>query len=243
MTGLALTSSLTAANDVPPLEATAALLPSEYTAALIHALRGRPGLAYGAAVLEVGSGSGVVLAAIGDLGAASLCGVDIESSAVASGAVLLHTTGYGDKVEMVRGDMWRPVAGRRFDLIVANLPQFPMEPAAYGARLPSWSAGGPDGRWLVDRFLVGLSDHLNPGGCAVMTHNAFIDIERTRLIVQDHGLSLRVATTVMVYLPPEKFALMTSNILLAEQGRSIHRYGPYAFGEMCVVEISARSRG
>jgi hypothetical protein len=63
------------------------------------------------------------------------------------------------------------------------------------------------------------------------------------MIVQDYGLSLRVATTVMVYLPPEKLTLMTGRILLAEQGRSIHRYGPHAFGEMCVVEISARPEG
>jgi methylase of polypeptide subunit release factors len=180
---------------------------------------------------------------MGELGAASLCGVDIESSAIAAGAVLLHTAGHGDKAEMVRGDMWRPLAGRRFDLIVSNLPQFPMEPLGYGGRLPSWSAGGPDGRWLVDRFLAGLADHLTPGGCAVMTHNAFIDIERSRLIVQDRGLSLRVVASAMVCLPPEKLALMSGNILLAEQGRSIHRYGPYAFGEMCIVEISARSGG
>jgi release factor glutamine methyltransferase len=243
MTGLSLTSVEPAANDLAPLEATAALRPSEYTAALIHALRARPHLAYGASALEIGSGSGVVLATIGSLGAASLCGVDIESSAVAAGAVLLHTTGCGDKVEMLRGDMWRPVARRRFDLIVTNLPQFPMEQLGYADRLPSWSSGGPDGRRLIDRFLIGLADHLSPSGCAVMTHNAFIDVERSRLIAQNHGLSLRVATTVMVYLPPEKLALMTSSILLAEQGRSIHRCGPHAFGEMCVVEISARSGG
>jgi release factor glutamine methyltransferase len=243
VTGLTLSLAQNAVNDAPPLEAMAALRPSEYTAALIHALRTRPSLAYRAAALEIGSGSGVVLAAIGELGAASLCGVDIENSAVAAGAVLLHAAGHGDKAEMARGDMWRPVAGRRFDLIVSNLPQFPMEPLGYGGRLPSWSAGGPDGRWLVDRFLVGLADHLSPGGCAVMTHNAFIDIERSRLIVQEHGLSLRVATSMLIYLPPEKLTLMSGNILLAEQGRSIHRYGPHAFGEMCIVEISARSRG
>jgi release factor glutamine methyltransferase len=238
MTGWAGSPTLAAANDAAPLRAMAALRPSEYTATLIHALRARPALAHGAVALEIGSGCGVVLATIGAIGAASLCGVDIESSAVASGAVLLHTMGYRDKVEMIHGDMWRPVAGRRFDLIVANLPQFPMEPLSFGGRLPSWSAGGADGRRLVDRFLTGLADHLDVGGCAMMTHNAFIDIERSRLIVQDHGLSLRVVTTVMIYLPPEKVALMTPSVLLAEQGRSIHRYGPYAFGEMCIVEIS-----
>ena len=65
--------------------ALAALRPSEYTAALIQVLQANAGRVRGATVLEIGSGSGVVLAALGGLGAASLCGIDIEEDAVASG--------------------------------------------------------------------------------------------------------------------------------------------------------------
>ena len=32
---------------------------------------------------------------------------------------------------------------------------------------------------------------------------------------------------------------MTPAVLRAEEGRSLHRYGPYAFGEMHIVEIAA----
>ena len=63
--------------------ALAALRPSEYTAALIQVLQAKAALVRGAKVLEIGSGSGVVLAALGELGAASLCGIDIEEDAVA----------------------------------------------------------------------------------------------------------------------------------------------------------------
>ena len=56
----------------------ASLRPSEYTAALIQALQARRATVSGARALEIGSGSGVVLAALAELGAASLCGVDIE---------------------------------------------------------------------------------------------------------------------------------------------------------------------
>src|SRR5579863_5603977 len=75
-----------------------AFRPSEYTATLIHALRERRNLAYGASALEIGPGCGVVLAAIGQLGAASLCGVDVEGSAVAASAILLHSLGFGNRV-------------------------------------------------------------------------------------------------------------------------------------------------
>jgi hypothetical protein len=140
---------------------------------------------------------------------------------------------------MRRGDMWRPLAGQRFDLIAANLPQFPMAPVGYNGRLPSWSSGGPSGRDLLDRFMAGLAEHLAEGGRAVITHNAFIDVERTRALAARDGLALRVAMTVLVALPGEKLELMTPSILADEEGRSIHRYGPYAFAEMHVVEIAA----
>ena len=231
-------SAQTATNDPPP-PVIAALRPSEYTAALIQVLRARSAWVRGANVLEIGSGSGVVLAAMGELGAASLCGIDIERAAVASGALLLHGLGYGDKVQMRHGDIWQPVSGRRFDLIAANLPQFPMEALGYAGRLPSWSSGGPDGRRLLDRFLGGLPAHLAPGGHAIITHNAFLVLELTRAMVARDGLSLRVAKTVLLHLSSEKLELMTRRILCAEQGRSIYRYGPYAFAEMHVIEIGA----
>jgi release factor glutamine methyltransferase len=202
-------------------------------------LRKRADWVRGADVLEIGLGSGVILAALGELGAATLCGVDIEGAAVAAGALLLHTLGYGSKAQLRRGDMWEPVEGRRFDLITANLPHFPMEPFEIAGRLPSWSSGGDDGRYLLDRFLTGLAAHLAPGGRAVITHNAFVDVERSRAMLALDGLSLRIARTVLVCIPAEKLALMTGTVLRAEDGRSIHRYGPYAFGEMHIVEIGA----
>lgn len=216
-----------------------ALRPSEYTAALIQALRDRSPWVRGSNALEVGSGSGVVLAAMAELGAASLCGVDIEETAVGVGRWLLHRLGYGARLEMLQGDMWRPVAGRRFDVIAANLPQFPMEPAPHGGRLPSWSSGGLGGRRLLDRLVEGLAEHLAPGGRAIITHNGFVDLERSRAMLARDGLSLRIATTLLVSLPDEKVDLMTPTILRTEEGRTIHRYGPYVFGEMHMVEIGA----
>jgi methylase of polypeptide subunit release factors len=216
----------------------AALRPSEYTSTLIQVLRARAAWVRGADALEVGSGSGVVLAALGALGAASLCGIDIENEAVISGALLLRELGYRD-AQFHQGDMWRPVAGRRFDLIGANLPQFPTMCGGFADRLPSWSCGGPDGRSLLDLFLKGLTAHLTPGGRAVMTHNAFVDLELSRSIAERCGLSLRIAMTILVYITSEKLKLMTPSILCHEEGRSIHRYGPYAFAEMHIVEIGA----
>ena len=225
---------------LPPHTVVPALRPSEYTAALIQVLRGHPEKVRGADVLEIGSGSAVVLAALGALGAASLCGVDIEHDAVEAGGLLLDELGHAG-AELHQGDLWLPVAGRRFDLVVANLPHFPMAPVEVSGRLPSWSSGGSDGRWLLDAFLEGLPVHLAPGGRAVITHNAFVGVERSREIAQQHGLGLSVVLTTLVYIPGDKIGRITPSVLRAEQGRSIHRYGPYTFGDVHVVELTRAS--
>jgi release factor glutamine methyltransferase len=217
--------------------ALAALRPSEYTAALIQVLQFKP-CVRGATVLEIGSGSGVVLAALGELGAASLCGIDIEEDAVTSGMLLLAELGHGEMAEFYLGDMWLPVLGRRFDLIVANLPHFPMERSDVPGRLPTWSAGGTDGRALLDPFLEGLGGHLKTDGRAIITHNGFVGLDRSREVLAGHGLELSVALTTLVYIPDEKLARMSRSALAVEDGRTIRRYGPHAFGEMHIVEIT-----
>jgi release factor glutamine methyltransferase len=225
---------------VPLSGSPAVFRPSEYTAALIQALRSRAAWARGADVLEIGSGSGVVLAALGELGAASLCGVDIECAAARASDALLRALEYGARARVYHGDMWQKVAGRRFDLIAANLPQFPITCGHIAGRLASWSAAGPTGRERIDPFLQGLPEYLAPGGRAVITHNGFVDLARSRRIVEQSGLAFRIATTVLVYIAPEKFGLMAETVRRAELGRSLYCYGAYTFGEMHVVEIGSQ---
>ncbi|HTQ33496.1 MAG TPA: hypothetical protein VMI30_04950 [Stellaceae bacterium] len=236
ISGLPDAISVSLATHGRPGVAIAAMQPSEYTAALIQVLQNRIAWAQGADALEVGSGSGVVLAALGMLGATSLCGVEIEPTGIAAAVGLMIEV--DRPAELHHGSIWEPVIGRRFDLIAANLPHFPMPRQPFGKRLPSWSSGGPDGRGLLNAFLAGLPEHLAPGGRAIITHNAFVDLAQTRDILAEHSLALRIALTVLVHIPREKLDLMTSEILRAEEGRSIHRYGPYAFANMHVVEIA-----
>jgi methylase of polypeptide subunit release factors len=172
------------------------------------------------------------------LGASSVCGIDIEQDAVDASSLLLAGLGH-DNAEFLRGDMWRPVAGRRFDVIVANLPNSPHEQVSIAGRPPNWSAGGRDGRRLVDAFVAGLAAHLVPGGCALMTHNSYIGLERTREGALAQGLSFDVRLSILVYVPEEKLALMTPGIVQSEEGRSLHSFGPYTFGEIHIIEFGA----
>lgn len=213
------------------------LRPSEYSAALIQVLLDRPEAVAGAHALEIGFGSGVVLAALARLGAASLCGVDCEGDALQAGTMMLRQA--GAQAELHQGALWAPVIGRRFDLIVANLPHFPTEAQEFPGRLPSWSHGGHDGRDLLNPFLDGLAAHLSPAGRAVITHNAFVGLDETERRLAAQGLSARIAHSVLLALPQEKCAAMSPEIRAREEGRTIYGLGGYSFARMHILDIGA----
>jgi methylase of polypeptide subunit release factors len=60
----------------------------------------------------------------------------------------------------VRGDLFEPVAGERFDRVLFNPPFHFGEPADDAERA---YLGGQDGA-VVRRFLAALPDHLRPSG-------------------------------------------------------------------------------
>jgi release factor glutamine methyltransferase len=211
--------------------------PSEYTALLIQMLRSDGALVRGVDVLEIGCGSGVVLAALGALGARSLNGVDVERGAISITSTLLQDLGFDAITTLHQGDMWQPVSGQRFGLIVANLPHFPCRSAALPGRLATWSSGGFDGRRILNQFLQGVDHHLAESGRALITHNGFVDIARSRSMLAAFGLKLHIRTTTLLYLPEEKLTQITPSVLDWHTGKTIHRIGNHAFAEMHIAEI------
>ena len=78
--------------------------------------------------------------------------------------------GGGGRLELLRGSLLEPVAGRRFDLIASNPPFVLTPPAVREAGLPLMEyrdAGGP----VLPVLVAGLGEHLEPGAAAVMLGN------------------------------------------------------------------------
>lgn len=102
--------------------------------------------------------AGVSVAGAPDVGTESVAGSESGSD---SGA---------GRLELLRGSLLEPVAGRRFDLIVSNPPFVITPPAVREAGLPLMEyrdAGGP----VLPGLVAGLGERLEPGASAVMLGN------------------------------------------------------------------------
>ncbi|MGF1447230.1 MAG: methyltransferase domain-containing protein [Pikeienuella sp.] len=227
--------------DVPSAEGV--FRPSAYTAALLRQMLLNRDRFAGANVLDIGCGGGVLLAAAGEMGAARLCGIDIEADALLETERLLATLAPSPTraVELHRGDLFAPIGERRFDVVLANLPHFPMSEAAVDGRRRRWSSGGVDGRAHLDPFVARLGDRLADGGMAFATHNAFLGIASTKSLAAANGLTLSIVDRVLVPVLPAKLAVMTPAIRARELRQTLHQFGPHAFGEVLVIALTRQT--
>jgi release factor glutamine methyltransferase len=147
----------------------------------------------------------------------------------------------GQAAELLVGDLWTPLAGRRFDLIVANPPQFATIAPAYAGRPPTWSQGGPDGRGVMDPLLRGLRRHLAPGGHAILVQNAFLGMAATAQLLAEQGLAMRRVASALMPLAPEKRAVMTPAIRDGAGPDAVRRLGNHTFIAADILDISSNA--
>jgi release factor glutamine methyltransferase len=152
----------------------------------------REGLARDGRVLDVFTGSGALAVAAANADAAEVTAIDLAHRAVLNAR--LNSALNGARVRVLRGDLFEPVRGERFDLVLANPPYLPGE----SDRLPRRGAaraweGGADGRLLVERLCREAPAHLRPGGTLLMTHSEFTGEGETLRALADAGLHPEVA--------------------------------------------------
>lgn len=157
--------------------------------------------AEGRDVLDLGTGTGAVALAAARSGARTVTAVDLSRRSVA--VARLNCRLHRARVSVVRGDLFAPVRGRRFGLIVANPPYVPAESAVlprYGiARC--WDAG-PDGRAILDRICDAAHEHLVPGGALLLVHTAGCGADTTVERLGRTGMEAEVVDRVRVPLGP-----------------------------------------
>jgi release factor glutamine methyltransferase len=153
-------------------------------------LRCEPALR-GGQVLDLCTGSGVLAITAGQSGARSVTAVDVSRRAVFAARINARLNGVC--LTAVKGSLFSPVQGRRFDLIVSNPPYLPSasnEAPRRGASR-AWE-GGSGGRLLIDRICAEAAHHLTSGGILLMVHSSFCSEHATIEALVERGFVVQV---------------------------------------------------
>jgi release factor glutamine methyltransferase len=128
----------------------------------------------GRRILEIGTGSGAIAIAIArEIREAAIVATDLSGDALEVARENVARHGLEARIALRQGDLYDPVAGETFDLIVSNppyvrhldIPRLQPEIAYHEPRVAL--DGGEDGLAVLRRLVAGAPAHLVPGGSLV----------------------------------------------------------------------------
>jgi len=126
------------------------------------------------AILDLCTGSGcLAIVAAHIFPKAQVDGVDISSPALAVARRNVREHDLGQRLQLIRSDLFKSLSGKRYDVILSN-PPYVREPVmrtlpAEYRREPALALhGGEDGLDLVRRILAEAAAHLTPQGWLVL---------------------------------------------------------------------------
>jgi release factor glutamine methyltransferase len=152
-------------------------VPRPDTETVIEGVRAaRPERAQPYRILDLCTGSGAIAVSLAkEYPAAQVIATEISPAAAAIARRNAARNGVADRVDVREGDLFAPVAGAQFDLIVANPPYIATAVIATLAsevrREPVIALdGGRDGLAFYDRICREAGGHLAIGGSLIVEH-------------------------------------------------------------------------
>ena len=139
----------------------------------------------GSTVLDLGTGSGV-----GAIAAARwanrVVAVDVDSSAVRCARINTLLNEVEDRVQVLQGDLFSPLSGQRFDVVLFNPPYFRGQP-----KTPFERAFRSED--IAERFASSLASHLTPSGYALLTLSSLAEEKRFLQALRARGLNVELS--------------------------------------------------
>jgi len=189
----------------------------------------------GGPCLDLCSGPGLL--ALHSAGIAShVTAVEVNADAAHLARLNVAMNKLTGRVDVLQGDLFAPVSGRRFDTIVANPPMLPY-PAALKA--PFIGHGGSDGLHVARRVLAGLSEALTESGTAQIIGMCLSDgvvpvaMGALQEIAQGQGLDLTVSVLSHKSLAPGSPLLEALVATVAVASRANESSVRAAYDDLC----------
>ena len=176
--------------------------------AALHEIAGSNRLLH---IIEIGTGSGIVTAAMmRDAPEHRYAATDISPHAVACAKA--------NRVPVIRADLFSGIRGR-FDLIIFNAPYLPTAPAE---RVDGWLDrawnGGDDGRAVINRFLGQAPAFLADRGSILLLLSSLTGIETVRERMASAGLLVHEVASARC--PGERLVVLRGSLPLSLSPRS-----------------------
>ena len=136
--------------------------------------------------VDICTGSGcLAIIAAGLFPNAEVDAVDLSADALEVAKLNIAEHELEGRVELHKGDLFAPLKGKKYDLIITNPPYVDHEemavlPEEYLTEPAIALDGGPDGLDIVRRILAAAPKHLNPGGgmiCEIGTGREVLEEE------------------------------------------------------------------
>jgi len=149
-------------------------------------------------VLDMGTGCGI-LAVLAAEKAERVLAVDINPYAIECAVKNAETNGVRENITFRHGDLFQPIKqNERFSLILFNSPYLPSEPDEEKSWVGKAWAGGPNGRKVIDRFVMDAPNFLAAGGRIQLVQSSLSDVNRTIQMFSERNLRAMVVAQVKV---------------------------------------------
>jgi len=159
-------------------------------------------------LLELGTGCGLISILAAKAGAL-VVSTDINPAAINCARENAVNCRVLDFIDFRLGDLFEPVKGELFDIIIFNPPYLPVE-RGEALNTPidrAWEAG-EDGRAVIDRFLSLFEQHLKPKGKVLLIQSSLSDISKTLEILEEKSYRIK---TIRKNLPFEQLCLVSAS--------------------------------
>ena len=159
-------------------------------------------------VLEIGTGTGII-AILASKITERIIAVDVNKYAVEcarKNSKINHSN-----IDIKLGDLFDPVKDEKFDIILFNTPYLPTnEDERIDDELEVAWDGGTDGRVVINRFIEGLSEHLNPKGRVQLVQSSLSNVEETIGRLMEKGFDVSITANERFFF--EEVVVITADL-------------------------------